>query len=237
MEELKALDVTWSMGKTIEAIDAAITNPGDIAATLAIIDEKLVDVEEYFYRPLDSPEVYAKLKAAADSIGDSTRAANYQKNINLFHANELEFQGRLQNFFGNNTKALKAYEDALELVPDLELAVSGEKKAKNRVTKAQKEMGKWEAKVSEDPNDADSWTKLGVSQMDLDRESDAMDSFENALNIDPNHVDAMCRKGTALESKGNFEDAMPLFMKALEINPKSMIAKRGRNYAEGALDD
>jgi tetratricopeptide (TPR) repeat protein len=243
--EIHSLDVSWDMDRTIKVIMSSLSKVDlnrapelteEAIEILSIVDKKLREVEEYFDRPLDSPDVYRKLVEIAKARNDNEMESHYMDRIRLFEANEWEFKGRQQNFFGNNTEALRCYEKALELVPDLELALTGKEKAAKRVEKALKSLTKMEAKVQDDPDNADSWYKLGILYLDLARIQDALDSYDKALSIDPNHVDALCRKGTALEGVGRYKEAVHYFEEALSIKPTALIAKRGMNYAEFALD-
>ena len=61
---------------------------------------------------------------------------------------------------------------------------------------------------------------------------EALNAYSKAFSASFDSDEAMVRKGTALESLNRFEEAYELFKKALGINPKSMIARRGINYAE-----
>ena len=74
--------------------------------------------------------------------------------------------------------------------------------------------------------------KLGQALADLGRMDDALAAYAQATELDPKDDEAIARKGTALESMKHFEEAVELFQHALELNPKSMIAKRGINYAD-----
>ncbi len=239
MKELQDLDVSWSMNGTADILAkklATLDKNSPDQELLALIDTKLAEVEDYFERPLDSPDVYLSLRDIFSKLGNKEKADMYAKKAMIFEANEWEFKGRLQNFFGNNTIAVGFYQKAVDIVDDHELAVGGLVKAKRRVEKAQKGFDKLD-KWAQERGTSDDWYKLGIAFCDLDKVEDGMACFERALNIDPESVEALCRKGTALESQGKFKEAAPLFAKALEIKPTALIAKRGRNYADYFLDN
>ena len=130
MTNIDDLDVTDSMQNNIKIICDVINNlgidpnnpgavPGDkqqkIISTIDIIDKKIDEIEDYFWRPLDSQEVYETLKNLADAVGQNDKVKKFDLKLKRLAANDLEFKGRVQNFFGNNTEALKYYDQALEL--------------------------------------------------------------------------------------------------------------------------
>ncbi|MCK4455990.1 MAG: hypothetical protein KAU99_06555, partial [Thermoplasmata archaeon] len=113
MKALEKLDVTLNMSKNVEVIEAAIESTGlgmdpsgkptvqDIAAgrdVLQLIDVKVKEAEEYFWRPLDSPEVYKRLTDLAIAVGDDRMATDYEIKMRLIEANDLEFLGRMSRF-------------------------------------------------------------------------------------------------------------------------------------------
>jgi tetratricopeptide (TPR) repeat protein len=228
MAALDNLDVTDSMKNNIEIIRSVINdlgvdpeNPGSVSgeqqqkikSTIAIIDQKIDEIEDYFWRPLDSPEVYEMLKGLAAAVGQEDKVSKFNKKLNRIAANDLEFKGRVQNFFGNNTEALKYYEQAVELASDHELANTGCEKAKKSLAKARIELPKLEKKIIDKPGDLKTLLKYGLIQ------------------LDPTNPDAWAKRGTATESLGKYEESKKYFDKALEIKPSSTTAKRGKNYA------
>ena len=146
-------------------------------------------------------------------------------------SNLYEFKGRLHNFFGNNKKAMEYFEKAQEFWSENVSAQKGFVRSQNRVVKSSKQLLKFEADAQNKQN-AKSFIKYGQALADLGQMDEALNAYSKALSASPDSDEAMVRKGTALESLNRFEEAYELFKKALGINPKSMIARRGINYAE-----
>lgn len=241
MQELLKLNVTVSMDKDIEALSKVIdiidtSNQAKAKEMLVQIDKKVMEIEEHFWRPIDSPEVYKKLNALALALGDDKKASIYDSKIKLFEANELEFKGRIQDFYGNKVKAIEYYSEALKLVPDHELALPAHEKALKSVDKAKSELGKTAKKLQTDANNPMLWFKHGVAHLNLGEIDKAIECLDKAIEFDPSNPDALARRGTAMESLGDYQGSKKYFEKALEIKSSSMTAKRGLNYADYFLE-
>lgn len=249
MKELKELDVEWSMKKTIDIINKALEKidigstgkgaklkgKGDFDELFVLIQQKIKEAEEYYWRPIDDPEIYNKMKAIALALNKKKLAETYGSKIGEMEADKYEFEARLLNFYGNNTKALELYNKALEYVPDMEEALKGKKSVEKRLAKSEKDLNKLNETIKQKPKDSESWVKLGIAQADLGNVDDALISFEKAVKISPENPDAWVRKGFAKALMGDYKNAMECYEKTLELNPNSMLAKRGRNYAEKYL--
>ncbi len=236
MQELLELDVSDSMKKSIEALSKAmdtmdIDNRSESEEKLKQIHRKVVDIEEYFYRPVDSRDVYERLMSVAQKLEDEEKAGHYRSKIKLFKANDLEFKGRVQDFYGNKASALEYYSKALEFVPDHELANPARDKVLKRLDKDRMELGKIEKKLQIQDEDPRLWFKYGVVLLSLGEVDKAIECFDKVITLDSADPDAFARRGTAMESLGDYSGAKKYFEKALELKPNSMIAKRGLNYA------
>jgi tetratricopeptide (TPR) repeat protein len=246
MSRLNDLDVTDSMKNNIKIIQSIIddlgvdpNNPGTLGNdqarkvkdTINVLDTKIDEIEDYFWRPLDSPEVYEVLKNLSKAVGEDNRAKKFQAKLDRIAANEMEFKGRVQNFFGNNTEALKYYEQALELTPDHELAGAGREKASKSLNKARTELPKLESKVTDKPGDVKALFNYAKTLLNLNRAEEAIKVFDKVIERDPTNPDAWAKRGTAMESLGKYEESKRYFEKALELKPTSTTAKRGKNYA------
>ncbi|MCK4444879.1 MAG: tetratricopeptide repeat protein [Thermoplasmata archaeon] len=245
MASLENLDVTVDMGENVRVIQKAISDLGfrrDAAGNVQIddssrakgvlenIDQKIDEAEDYFWRPLDSPEVYSDLRDLASTVGDSARKNKYQKKIDRIKANDLEFKGRIESFYGNQAEAFKFYEQAVALTPDHPLAGPGKEKTAKSLEKAKKDVEKLESSITAKAEDGGFWYKYALCHLTLGNLEDASGYFDKAIKFSPDNPDAYAKKGTTLESMKRYEDARPFFEKALELKPSSMIAKRGLNY-------
>lgn len=241
IEELRNLDVSDSMSRTCEAIskvleDVECAGADKAVGTLDIIEQKIVEAEDYFWRPLDDPSIYERISKVFEGIGQNERCERYICKMKEHEANIWEFRGRVQNFFGNNKLAIKYYEQALTCDSGNELAINGLKKAKKRMAKARDEIEKAKRAIDKKPGVLVNYIKLGNALADLGDIDAALKEFEGILDKEPDNIDALCRKAHMLESRGRYEESLPLLRKALELKPNSMAAKRGQGYAEYFLE-
>ncbi|UCE74604.1 MAG: tetratricopeptide repeat protein [Methanomassiliicoccales archaeon] len=241
LNELAELDVSDSMKKNIEALTKAIesvdtASQEDATQKLVQIHSKVEEIEEYFWRPVDSKDVYERLIAIADALKDEDKVRHYQYQIRLREANDLEFQGRVQDFYGNKVKAIEFYAKALELIPVHELALPAHNKALKSLQNARTEAPKIEKKMELFQDDPKLWLKYGVALLIQGEVKRAIECFDRTIELDPANPDAHARRGTAMESLGDYEGAKKFLEKALELKPSSMIAKRGLNYVNYFLE-
>lgn len=249
MKELKELDVEWSMKKTIEILNKALKNieiensgkgaklkgKGDFDELFGLIQTKIKEAEEYYWRPIDDPAIYERMKEISLALNNKNLANEYGSKIGEMEADKWEFEARLNNFYGNNSKALEYYNKALEFMPEMEEAQKGKKSVEKRIEKSEKQLPKLKENVEKKPKDAELWVKFGIAQADLGNTEEALSSFDKAVKLAPENPDALVRKGFILALKGEYQQAMEYYEKTLELNPNSMLAKRGRNYAEPHL--
>lgn len=240
MKELEELDVSQSMAKTVSILTNAIAaaqklideqRREEAKPLLDLIVKKVIETEEYFWRPVDSDEVYNSLSEIFRKMGDEKGAEDWKKRVNLRKARDIEFMGRVQNFCGNNTLALDYYTKAVNLAPDFQLAQDGKKRAEKSVMKAKREIDVLENAIAKNPGDVELLVKLGTVKLNLNRAEDAINDLKKALSVSPEHIEANTRLGLALLSMGKYEEAKGLFEKVLASKPGSLNAKRGRNYA------
>lgn len=241
LQELAELDVSDSMKRNIEALFSAmdtieIKNPTESKEKLDNIHRKVEEIEEYFWRPVDSKDVYNKLILLANELGDQEKSKHYQYQIKVSEANDLEFRGRVQDFYGNKVKAVEYYAKALELVSIHELAGPANKKALKNIEKARGDTGNIERKLEIHKGDPKLWFRYGMVKLNLGEVEKSIECFDKVIELDPINPDAYARRGTAMESLGDYNGAKKFLEKALELKPTSMIAKRGMNYAEYFLE-
>jgi len=237
LDNLKTLDVTLSMKGTADAINKAIgqLSDGKSAADkeiLTVINNKLLEVDEAFDRPLDSPDVFVKLKGIASNAGNSELESYCQEQVNMLKTNDLHFKGYTWLYFGDCVNATKYLREAAELAPKHPLATIDLEKAEKRLAKADAEIQKAEIQIEKNPAKADAWLKKANSMVIKGQLEDALAVYDKVIELDPQNDSAMAKKGAALEGLGRFNEAVPMFKAAMEIKPASQIAKKGMNLAE-----
>ncbi|MCK5024582.1 MAG: tetratricopeptide repeat protein [Thermoplasmata archaeon] len=237
LENLKTLDVTLSMKGTADAINRAIGQLNDGCSAqdkeiLAVINRKLLEVDEAFDRPLDSPEIFVKLKNIASSAGNSNLESYCQEQVNMIKANELHFKGYTWLYFGDCVNATKYLREAAEIAPKHPLAAIDLEKAEKRLAKADAEIEKAEIQIDKNPDKADAWLKKANAMVIKGQLEESLAVYDRVIVLNPDNPDAMAKKGAALEGLGQFDEAIKMFERALEIKPASQIAKKGMNLVE-----
>ncbi len=242
MSAISALDVQQNLKTTIETlmegareVEAALSAGPDAFDSahremLDLISKKVEEAEAFFARALDSKALYDILSSVHGRLGQSEAADRCARQGRMFVADELEFQGRLQAFYGNHTKALAQFNEALKLVPDHAFALKGAEGSAKRIEKSTKELDKLR-KAAESKRTAKEFLALGAALADLGRLDEALAAFEEAVALDPASPDGYARRGTALHAKGQVAEALAMYQKAVAIKPTSMMGRRGVNYA------
>ncbi|MDH4162935.1 MAG: tetratricopeptide repeat protein [Nitrospirota bacterium] len=94
------------------------------------------------------------------------------------------------------------------------------------MVKSAEEIKHLEALVRENPKNANGWIALGNAQMDAQRFSDAIISYQRSLEIDPKNVDVRVDMGTCYRGVGQPEKALEEYRKALKLKPDHINANR-----------
>lgn len=248
MAELANLDVQQNLKETLavltraaEGIDAALKASGEAASaevsqTMATLTAKVDEAEAFFARALDSKPLYDLLADIERRLGHADGAERFAKSGRRFLSDELEFKGKKQAFYGDNTKALTFFEQALKLTPDHDFATSGAESARKRIERSTKDMPKLQ-KAAEAKNTTKEHVALGAAFADLGRLDEAMAEFERAIALDPKNPDAWAKKGGILHAQGKLAEALEMYKKAVEIKPTSMAGRRGVNFATFDLEN
>lgn len=240
---LPDLDVQQNLKVTIETlmesargVEAALNAGGTSALanehreTLGTIATKVEEAEAFFARALDSKALYDLLSSIHQRTGETAAAERYARQGRMFVADEFEFQGRLQAFYGNHAKALGQFNEALKLIPDHAFALKGAEGSAKRIERSTKDLEKLR-KAAEAKHTAKEFLSLGGALADLGRLDEALAAFDKAVALDPASPDGWARKGTALHAKGQVAEALAMYQKAVAIKPTSMLGRRGVNYS------
>jgi tetratricopeptide (TPR) repeat protein len=244
MDELRNFDVSNSMAETVRLIGKALDclSPNVQAGKSSqltpvereivdLVKRKLHEVEEAFWRPLDSAETFERLAKVAAAGADGELVAYCQKQRNMVIASEIHFRGYCQLFYGNAREAVRELAEAVKLAPDHEVAPKDYETAKKRLAKAEKDLPTINKQLEAKGETAELLLKKAVALMAMGSADEAMAHFDRVLKMDPDNAEAWGKRGTALESQGKFQEALPYLEKALKLKPTSITAKRGIGLA------
>lgn len=71
--------------------------------------------------------------------------------------------------------------------------------------------------IDKHPGYTEAYTLLGNCQECLDKNEDAIASYDKALQIDPSHADAWFNKGMSLKKMGNAKEAQQCIEKSIDL--------------------
>jgi len=247
MQELADLDPSMSMSRTVEvltkALDAIPYEGGqslqlssDQEQLLDLISDKIAEAEGYFDRPVDEPAIYQRLVAIGAASGRDDLVERFSKRTAQIEAAELEFQARLQAFFGATSKAVILFEQAVALTPEFTEAVDGLGRAERRVEKSRKKLDSLKGKTQATSSSAKAWMDYGAALADLDQLEPGLDCYSKAIELAPTDPAALCKKGGILASMGRVGEGKECFEAAQAIEPNSLNAKRGLNYTSYIIE-
>lgn len=115
------------------------------------------------------------------------------------------------------------------------------KKAKEKKKEETKELiKKYDEALRKDEKDASMWYAKGVTQLLLDKYSDAIKSFDKAIEIDPNYKVVWRAKAEALVKLNQHTEAILCYDRALKLNPEDKDAWDGKGnvlYKLGMIED
>ena len=247
VQELTSLDPSLDMTRTVDVLKRALEtipvkegDPLELGAeqarTLELVVQKVSEAEAYFDRPVDEPVIYERLVAIGEASGMGELVERFGQRTAQIKAADLEFNARLQAFFGASTRAAELFGEAVALTPDFTEAVDGLGKAERRVEKAKGRVVRFKEKTDRNERDPKAWIELGGALADVDQVEKALKCFSNAVRLAPDDPNALCKKGGALAVMGQLDEAKECFEAALAIEPKSLNAKRGLNYTNYLLN-
>ena len=75
---------------------------------------------------------------------------------------------------------------------------------------------------------AEGFYRKGSNLLKLNRDRDALDSFDQAIELDPNQAKFWNRRGNALEMLGRNQEALASYDKAFLLDPSYEIARQNR---------
>jgi tetratricopeptide (TPR) repeat protein len=133
-----------------------------------------------------------------------------------------------QQFF---EKALKAFQEAAEADPKLEIARLNQGIALLNLAKIDPAEQALQAAVKENPKDARGWYNLGLLYKNSSSPERAVEAFRHVIEIDPNDADTWYFLGSVYSQIKQFPQALDAFQQALKLNPLHASAEFGMSRA------
>lgn len=122
-------------------------------------------------------------------------------------------------------------------------ATKNSQPGQNISSESSAEISRLEKKTIDNPDDVDSWIKLGNIYFDTNNYDKAINAYNQSLKILPRNADVLTDLGVMYQRSGRPEIAVQNFDKAIEINPrhetsrldKGIVLLYDLNDPEGAL--
>jgi tetratricopeptide (TPR) repeat protein/uncharacterized caspase-like protein len=120
---------------------------------------------------------------------------------------------------GKVDEAVVAFQDAIQLDPNLTRAYEFLASGLKSQGKLDEAIVSYQKAVQLNPNNADTYTYLGVALGEKDKVDEAIDAFRRAIQIDPNHRISYTYLAVALKHQGKLDEAIEVYRKRIQIDP------------------
>src|SRR5580704_1763580 len=128
-------------------------------------------------------------------------------------------------------KGLKAFQQAAELDPKLEIARLNEGIALLNLQKIDEAKAALEGSLKQDPKNPNAWYNLGLLAKNTGDAQAAIDAFHHVVELDANDADTWYFLGSAYVQAKQFPQAIEAFQHALQLNRLHASAEFGLSRA------
>ena len=215
----------------IPALERAVSlSPGSGAARYALaMAHRTAGHEDEAERHLEMVAMGSDDKPPlADPVFARVEALAADEHHFLNQGKSLEASGRL-------AEAIRAYERALEMDPEMATAHANLVGAYGQAGNFQKAQAHYDAAGSIDADIEELHNNWGVVMAARENPTAAVAAFRRALQVNPNSARAHANLGVALTSLNQVEDAIPHFREAIANDPNNRSARM--NLGARALED
>ncbi len=170
----------------------------------------------------DEAEIHLKASAERPSAGGVAGCPDQlddERQLLITGAPIHIARGRQAAAEGNAALELSEYRKAVELAPDLPLALQSLGHVLARRGETEKAHELYTRAVELEPDNADLRHDLGMLSLDIGQAEQARQQFEAALELRPGRVDTRLHLGRLLQQQGRAAEAMALYQPILETEP------------------
>ncbi len=151
-----------------------------------------------------------KLKETAVQIKDR----KLKSKIQLYEGMIIFNKGRCE-------EALEAFNKALEINPQNEVALANKGAVLSDLGRHEEALNAFDKALEMNPQNRIILSNRGAALGNLGRYEEALNALDKALEINPQNEVALANKGAVLSDLGRHEEALDSLNKALEINPQN----------------
>jgi len=193
------------------------------------------DREEMKKKTEEAPKEIEKLKKEiAKGEGEKVSQEKYAKAVDESSAASWFKKGYALRYRDKkNQEAMKAFDKAIEIDPNLARAYAGRAAIFNDWGQPQQALRESEQAIKLDPNHPWGFHTRGWAHIGLLNYQKAIEDLNKAIELDPKYVFAYCNRSWAYFMLKKYPQALDDANKAIEIDPEFPIAyfRRGRALA------
>jgi len=157
---------------------------------------------------------------------------NYQQ---LLTAGDYAKQGDACFFENRYQDAIAAYDQALQIQPDLADTWNNRGVVLTRMQRYPEAITSYEKATTIRPNYPDAWNNRGVVLLELQKYQEAIGCYEQAIQAKPDYADAWNNRGVAFSKMQEYEQAVISYNQALQIKNDYTDAWNNRGVALSKL--
>ncbi len=172
--------------------------------------------------------------AQAAQLSDQIR---YLENTRRLSASELSQQGMAALISNDNTGALQAYSNALELDPENTANLTNRGIVYARLGDHKKAVEDYSQALKNDKKDHRIYYNRGIAYYNLKEYQKALRDFNQALLLKPDHAKSYYNRALTCEKMGNWKSAQLDYSKTIKLDPNDIQAyiNRGALYQQQKL--
>ncbi len=161
---------------------------------------------------------------------------NYGNYKQLLTAGDYAKQGDACFFENRYEDAIAAYNQALQIQPDLADTWNNRGVVLTRMQRYPEAIASYEQATTIRPNYPDAWNNRGVVLLELQQYPDAIGCYEQAIQAKPDYADAWNNRGVAFSKMQEYEQAVISYNQALQIKNDYTDAWNNRGVALSKLE-
>jgi len=160
---------------------------------------------------------------------------NYDNDKQLLTAGDYAKQGDACFFENRYEDAIAAYNQALQIQPDLADTWNNRGVVLTRMQRYPEAIASYEQATKIRPNYPDAWNNRGVVLLELQKYPEAIACYEKAIQAKPDYGDAWNNRGVAFSKMQEYEQAVISYNQALQIKNDYTDAWNNRGVALSKL--
>ena len=221
----KAIELQPNFAEAHNNLGNALRRTGDIDGAIDAYQNALAARERY-------PEAYNNLGTLLREMGKTEQAEHALRKAIGQNGQYVDAYVNLASLYaadGKDVEALRQLGEVLKIAPREKraLILTARLQCKRTNFAAAERAGRVE--LTDDPNEAEALTVLGMVLHETDRYDEAVDLLAKAAELAPSNPETLHLYGVALKSVGRLDEARAQILKGVELNPRMVGAYANLN--------